>query len=103
MSPTARSLGKLRASGWIACVVESWVPRVNIRRDAFGIADILAAKPPNGRLLVQATSDSNVSARLKKIKASPYTARLLASGIAIQVWGWGKRKNRWQCRVVEVT
>jgi hypothetical protein len=43
MSPTARSLKKLRKEGWTASVVEKWIPQVKRRRDCFGF-DVLACK-----------------------------------------------------------
>ncbi len=33
MTPTARSLALLRRSGYLAAVVEKWIPRINRRRD----------------------------------------------------------------------
>ncbi len=45
MTPTARSLEYLIRAGFIATVVERWLPHCHVRRDAFGFADILAAMP----------------------------------------------------------
>jgi hypothetical protein len=57
MSPTARSLAHLKALGYQAKVVEKWNPFAKIRQDLFG-ADILALKPGEPVLVVQATTDS---------------------------------------------
>ena len=48
-------------------VVERWIPGANIRRDLFGIADLLCIKEGSKPLLVQVTS-TGVSTRIKKIK-----------------------------------
>src|SRR3546814_2519291 len=61
-SPTARTLAKLRADGWLAWVVEKWIPQTRKRSDLFGFIDILALR--DGEVLaVQATSRSNVRDR----------------------------------------
>lgn len=105
MSPTQRSLKKLRDEGWHACVVEKWNTFAKIRNDAFGFGDILAFR---GHItaLVQTTSDANVSARLKKIQDIP-EAHAWASGATRQiiVHGWGKKgakgkRKTWECREI---
>jgi hypothetical protein len=88
----------LRADGWTAQVVESWIPRLNIRRDLWGIGDVLAMKPGEPLLLVQCTSAANVSARIAKAKAEPRLRTWLACGQRFEVWGWDKRDGRWTCR-----
>lgn len=103
MTPTARTLQALRKLGYLAAVVESWVPRINVRRDLFGLADVLAIHPRDKLvLLVQATSDANVSARLRKIMGLPVAAELLRAGLTVEVWGWSQRRGRWQVRRVPV-
>lgn len=114
MNPTARSLIKLRAEGWIASVVEKWVPASPrgfagpiVRRDVFGFGDILAVHPiRRGALLVQSTSNSggNFSSRVAKIQASAEAKVWLESGNTIHVHGWAKRgkagqRKVWTCRV----
>jgi hypothetical protein len=104
LSPTARTLDALRKSGWIACVVERFIQQRNIRVDAFGLADVLAAHPRNRTiLLVQATSLSNVSARVKKIQGRPEAQAWLAAGGAIEVWGWTRQAGKWKAKVVAIT
>jgi hypothetical protein len=103
VSPTARTLAALRKAGWIACVVERWLPKVELRRDAFGFGDILACRPLDRQvLLVQATSLANVGARVAKIKSKPEAAAWIRSGGAIECWGWAKRGDRWRAKIVEV-
>jgi hypothetical protein len=45
MTPTGRSLTLMRRSGYLAAVVETWIPHVNRRRDLFGLFDVLAVHP----------------------------------------------------------
>jgi hypothetical protein len=117
-SPTSRSLKLLREEGGIAAVVEFWnrfAVRPNggrgIRQDLFGFADIFACFPGDPEVrLVQTTSYSCVSARKKKILASPLALICLRSGATIIIHGWAKRPKSkddkrlvWKCRVVEIT
>lgn len=97
-SPTARSLAYLRANGYLAEVVEHRVPRINILRDLFGFIDILAIR--EGEILaVQATSRSNVAARLIKIADHANIDAVRKARIRIEVHGWGKlASGRWELR-----
>jgi hypothetical protein len=45
MSPTARTLAECKRRGWIAQVVEQTIPRTFIKRDLFGIIDVIAVTP----------------------------------------------------------
>ena len=98
MTPTARTLKLLRDKGWTCQTVESWIPRLNIRRDLFGVGDVLAMKICEPLLLVQATSAANVSARIGKAKKEPRLRTWLVCGHRFEVWGWGKRNQRWERR-----
>lgn len=101
-SPTSRSLEVLREAGWLCEVVEKWNQWSKTRKDLYGFIDILAVK--RGEILgVQATSDSNVSARVKKIAEHENVGQVRESGIRIEVWGWKKGKYGWQVRVVDVS
>lgn len=103
MTPTSRTLDALRADGWTVDVVERWIPGANIRRDLWGIGDVLAMTADK-LLLIQCTSDGNVSARVRKAKAEPRLQTWLAEpSRGFEVWGWGKRMGRWECRKVPVT
>lgn len=64
MTPTQRSLCKLRADGWLVAVVERWNPYARVRQDLFGFADLLAIKG-NEVLAVQTTSGDHVAHRLQ--------------------------------------
>src|SRR5205823_47683 len=84
-------------------VCERWLPRIERKRDLFGIADVIAVRP-RGRttLLVQATTLAHVGDRLKYSKGRPELETLLAVGIAVEVWGWCQRGGRWQVKRVAV-
>jgi hypothetical protein len=100
MTPTQRTLKKLRDDGWMAEVVERWVPGANIRKDLFGWIDIMALRDGQ-TLAVQCTSYSNMSARVKKIEESETIAEVRKAGWSVWVIGWRKVNNRWTDRTVD--
>ena len=103
MSPTARSLKYLREMGYLADVVERWIPMARIRKDLFGIGDIFAIKD-NERLIVQTTSASNVSARVRKIADHENTPKVRSAGVSIHVHGWRKNAaGRWVITVKDLS
>ncbi len=99
-SPTELSLRALRRDGWVAEVVERFNPHARVRNDLFGVIDILAIRGDE-TLGVQATSDSNVSARVRKIAESEHIAAIREAGWSVFVWGWKKDGTRWVCRKVD--
>lgn len=99
ISPTQLTLRALRRDGWTAQVVETWVPGANVRRDLFTFIDVLALRGSE-TLGVQATTDSNVSARVRKIAESEHVAAVREAGWGLEVWGWRKDGTRWVCRKV---
>lgn len=100
ISPTALTLRALRRDGYTAEVVEHWNPHARVRNDLFGVIDVLALKGAE-TLAVQATSDSNVSARVRKIAESEHIAAIREAGWSIFVFGWRKDGTRWVCRKVD--
>jgi hypothetical protein len=116
MSPTARSLKKLRAEGWTASVVEKWIPQVKRRRDCFGF-DVLAcsaglrnpccAAIASCILGVQATSAANHSSRKAKLLKNAEAANWVAAGGRLEVWSWRKssraQRPQWICRTEALT
>ena len=102
MTPTQRSLARLRADGYLAEVVERWNPHAKVRHDLFGLVDVLALRA--GQVLgVQATSRSNVSARVVKLRSHANLLPVLRAGIAVQVWGWARMSSgRVELRVVDM-
>lgn len=103
MSPTARTLTFLRRAGYLAVVVESWIPHVNRRRDLFGCADVLAVHPRDGIfLLVQVTTAAHLAHRLAKAKRRPELALWLRAGGKFECHGWFCQGGGWHVRRVEV-
>lgn len=95
-SPTQLTLRKLREDGWpLVEVVEHFNPHARIRQDLFGFVDVVAVGP-DGTLAIQATSASNVAARVRKIADHANVAAVREAGWAIHVYGWAKVKGRWQ-------
>lgn len=93
MTPTARTLALLRRSHYVAGVVERWIPRANVRKDLFGVIDIVAIRRgETGVLGIQATSMANVSARVAKAKTKGELRTWLACGNRFEVWGWRGRE-----------
>lgn len=106
-SPTARTLARLRKDGATAQVVERWNQYSKTRHDLFGWIDIVAMRN-NTIVGIQATSGTNVSARLAKMRAEPRLELWLQAGGKAEIHGWrqlgkaGKRKL-WKLRTVCVT
>jgi hypothetical protein len=83
ISPTARTLQLLRRRGYLADVVEGWVPGTVILRDLFGCIDVAAVHlHERGVLGVQATTRGHLSARLRKAVGLPARRTWLARGQA---------------------
>ena len=102
MSPTQRTLQHLRAAGFpLVQVVERWNPHARIRQDLYGCIDVLAVG--HEIVAVQATSGSNVAARVRKLTDSPALPVLRKAGIRVLVHGWRKVRGRWQLREVDVS
>lgn len=72
--------------------------------DLFGFADALALKRDE-RVIVQATSRSNVPARVKKIVEHENLAIVREAGfrILVQGWYWNAKNNAWNCREVDLS
>ena len=103
MTPTARSLAELRRLGFMADVCERWIALVGIRRDLFHCIDIVAVKAGEPILGVQATSASNLSSRLNKVRSLPAMRTWLAAGGSFECWGWALWLGRWHMRRVVLT
>jgi hypothetical protein len=112
-SPTSRTLELLWREGFVACVVEKWIPQARRRIDAFGFGDILACQSGRrashyvGIWLIQCTSGDNHASRVKKIVETPAAEEWRAAGGRIAVVSWSKRGGRgerklWQPRWEEV-
>lgn len=94
----------------VAGVVERWLPQARIRQDFLGIIDLIWVSQEHGIVGVQATSDSNHSARVAKALSEERVATLeiwLRSGGRFMVVSWGKRgakgkRKLWQARATEI-
>lgn len=95
----ALSLRELRRNGWVCDVVERRVPGQFVTHDFLGLLDIVAVRESQ-TLGVQATSASNVAARVKKLSASPNLVTVQRAGWQVEVWGWRKKDLRWVLRTV---
>ena len=102
MSPTELSLREARKRYEYAEVVEHWNPFARRRNDLLGLWDILAIDRM-GTTVIQCTSASNMSARIKKIAdhANTYYSRM--AGWRMLVWGWKKVDGRWTLKETDVS
>jgi hypothetical protein len=92
-TPTSRTLEWCRKNGWMASVVEKWVPKARIRQDLFDCIDIVACTP-GGIVGIQTTSASNHAARRTKAQASEKMAAWCRSGGKFWVVSWGGLEMR---------
>jgi hypothetical protein len=67
MSPTQLSLAWLKKEGYLAEVVEKWIPGANIRKDLWGWCDIVAIRDGE-TVAVQCTSWDNISSGAKRLR-----------------------------------
>jgi hypothetical protein len=95
----------MRKRGYIAEVVERWIPQARRRKDLFGFIDVLCVHPEReGDIVgVQTTSAANVAARIEKIINHENVAAVRKGGIRILVHGWAKRRGRWRLREIDVS
>ena len=101
-SPTQRSKALLEKEGYKVAIVERWNPHAKKRQDLFGFIDLLAIRPDE-TLAVQTTSYSHVSERLHKIAEHDNLPAVREAGWKIEVHGWHKKNNRWQCRRLDIS
>jgi len=101
MSPTERTLARLRKDGWTVAIVEKWNAHVRRRQDLFGFIDILAVREGE-TLAVQACSGGDTSKRVHKIADHENVDAVRKAGWRIEVWGWRKlATGHWEPRVVD--
>ena len=106
LSPTQRSLDRLRKTGALAAVVEKWNSHAHIRQDLFGFIDLVALDEGTGVLGVQTTTGDHVAERVRKVtedETLSARARMwLGKGNRVEFHGWRKIGNRWACRVLDL-
>jgi hypothetical protein len=93
VTPTQRTLKHMRDQGYTCQVTEHWNHFAKIRQDLFGFGDVLCLGDDEV-VMVQTTSYSNVSARVKKIADHDNTPAVRKAGIRILVHGWDGAKLR---------
>ena len=82
-SPSAVLMQGLREQGWLAQVVERWIPGANVRKDLYGFIDIVAISPSGCTWGVQVTTDTHINERLAKIKTE-----CLHEAVWLMLAGW---------------
>ena len=108
MTPSARSMKRLRSFGFSVAGVEKILHMPGApfpkKKDAFGFGDLLIMRPDWGVGLVQVTSKDNLSAREKKSRAIPELKVWLESGGRFVLQGWKKDKkyNLWRMTEREI-
>lgn len=100
-SLTARSKWAMEGDGYLVAIVEHYNSFTKRKHDLFGCIDLLAIGAGE-TIAVQTTSKSNMAARRHKIQESDAYPEMIRSGWKIQIHGWYKDKNRWQCKVEEL-
>ena len=100
MTPTQRTLARLREDGYLAAVVERYVraphlPGGGYRLDLFGCIDVIAVKPDE-TLAVQCftTAWSEHKAKLAEEEVAAALAMWLSAGNRFQLWGWSLKSQR---------
>ena len=101
-TPTQRTLAEMRRRGYLAEVTERWIPGAMVRRDLFGLGDVLAVGEREV-VMVQATSASNAASRIRKITEHANVGTVRKGGIRILVHDWRKVRGRWQLREVDLS
>lgn len=103
-SPSALTRELFEKDGWIVETTECWIPGANIRKDLLGFIDQLCFR--DGEVLaVQATSWSNVAARVAKITESEHLplVRKLGWSIFVMGWKWCPTKKGWVHRITDMS
>lgn len=89
-TPSTRTVAHLEARGYVVGQCgDYW--RGPCRVDMHRCWDFVAVGASGDVKFVQATSATNVAARVKKCLAEPTTAALVARGVSCEVWGWDHR------------
>jgi hypothetical protein len=94
-SPTEKTLAALKAKGCMCGMVERWIPRARIRKDLFGIIDIIALEPGRGIVGVQSTG-TDFSSHNTKLTVENVIASIawLEAGGHLELWSWSRVKQK---------
>jgi len=94
-SPTTRTLALLKKEGYLSAIAEKYNSFIKRRFDLYGFIDVVGIKATEkGVLGIQATSGSNISARIKKSVAIPALKVWLQAGNRFEVWGFSKKGKK---------
>jgi len=93
MTPTQRTMEKLRADGYKPWIVEKFnrfAGPHGIRQDMYGIIDIVAIRP--GEILGVQSCGQAFSEHIRKLTEENYLdcADWLEAGGKLELWGWRK-------------
>lgn len=99
-STTQLSVQKLAEMGYKPFVVEFFA--YGKKHDLFGFGDIVGLGHRE-MLIVQCTTASHVSDRVKKITEHENVGLVREAGIRIVVWGWREKDGEWICREVDLS
>ena len=105
MSPTQRTLKYLRGKGYTVEITEHWNFYGRVRKDLYGFVDAMALRDGlTGALGVQTTTQSNMSARVKKIltECQENAVLWLRTGNRIVVHGWAKKGKKGKRKLWEL-
>lgn len=104
MSPKQRSRELMEAAGYHVENGEHYSSFSRRYHDLFGFADLLCVHKETGdQILVQATTRTNVSARVNKIATHENLPIVRKANYGIEVHGWFKKDNRWQVRREDIS
>lgn len=101
-SPSALTAERLKSEGWLVETVERWIPGANVRKDLLGFIDQLCFKD-DIVIAIQSTSWTNVKARVIKITESDNIKIVRRIGWPIYVYGWRKTKNKYECKIIDLS
>jgi len=89
---TQQSKEYLERQGYTVDIVERQIPHSFIKKDLFGMFDLIALK---GSITygIQVTSKSNMSKRVKKISGEPRVNQVRDANWTILVHGWEQNKK----------
>jgi hypothetical protein len=78
----------LQKRGFLAETVEKIIPRCNKRRDLYNMYDVVAVKPGEGVLFIQATTKNGLGEHRTALLGKPGLEFCLRSASRVQLWSW---------------
>jgi len=101
-SITQKTRDSLKERGYVSEKVERFNAFTKRYHDLFTVWDVLGVGNKE-TIAVQVTSRGNISTRIKKIEESEFINDVREAGWRLEVHGWDKHKNRWRCKVVDIS